>query len=73
MAFLVVPHNGEPTLCEHPCTHQDCAVWREFFASTCERCGKGFEEGQFVFQTEPGRKLKDERRWVHANCEEVSE
>lgn len=70
MGYLIVPHKGEPTMCDHPCDHKDCALWREFFNSKCEICGKPFEEGQRYCQTESGRKLKDERRWVHAACEE---
>lgn len=70
MAYGIVPHKGEPTMCEQPCDHKDCKLWREFFVSKCEICGKTFEEGQRYYQTEPRRKLKDERRWVHAACEE---
>ena len=70
MAYGIVPHKGEPTMCEQPCDHKDCKLWREFFASKCEVCGKPFEEGQTYYQTEPGRKLKPGRRWVHAACED---
>ena len=70
MAAGIVPRQGEPTMCEHPCNHKDCQLWREFFASTCEICGGPFGEGQQYYQTEPGRELKTERRWVHARCEE---
>ena len=62
MGFLIVPHKGEPTMCEQ-CNHRDCKLWREFFDSKCEICGKPFEEGQRYYQTAPGR-------WVHAICGE---
>ena len=70
MAYGIVPRKGEPTMCEQQCDHKDCELWREFFASTCKICGKGFEEGQRYYQAESGRKHRDKRRWVHAMCEE---
>jgi len=68
MGYAIVPPKGEPTFCEEPCNHKDCELWREFFTSKCEICGKTFEEGQRYYQIEPGRELKIERRWIHAAC-----
>jgi len=68
MGYGIAPPKGEPTFCEGPCEHRDCEVWREFFASKCEICEQPFEEGQRYYQTEPGRKKKDTRGWVHAAC-----
>lgn len=41
MAYLVVPPKGEPTYCDWPCTHLDCAEWRKFFVQRCPLCGEG--------------------------------
>ncbi len=70
MEYEIVPPKGEPTFCESSCNHKDCALWREFFASKCVICGQLFEPGQRYYQIEPGRKLKTERRWIHATCAE---
>jgi hypothetical protein len=77
MAYAIVPKKSD-VMCEGPCTHRDCQLWREFFASTCAICHQPFEEGEAYYQIEPGQKLKDERQWVHAICyereqEEMSE
>ena len=69
MAYSTVPHKGEPTMCEQPCDHKDCKLWREFFDSKCEICGKPFEEGQRYYQKLDVLRVF-QRRWVHATCEE---
>ena len=70
MGYGIVPHKGEPTICEKPCDHKDCKLWREFFASKCKVCGKPFEEGQTYYQVGRGHKPKEGGEWVHAACEE---
>ena len=61
MAYQIVPPKGEPTFCENECNHKDCAMWRNFFASKCDICGKPFEEGQYFYDVKPGV-------WIHSKC-----
>lgn len=41
-------------MCDEPCHHTDCEAWREFFASNCTVCGRGFDEGQRFYRTDDG-------------------
>jgi len=54
MAYLVMPTLGEPTTCNEPCTHTDCAITRSIVNKACEACGKPVAPGDRFVLANPG-------------------
>ncbi len=45
----VLPKLGEPTTCDEPCEHRDCAEWRKRIGIACTTCGEPMAEGDYYY------------------------
>ena len=46
MGYATMPELGEPTTCDGPCKHRDCAAWRRDINAPCAICAKPVKPGQ---------------------------